>query len=238
MSISEDIAKRARSEGLRFYANDNISSLIEPGELKLLEEELTEKFTDVLKSLVIDVENDPNSRETGHRMAKMYLHEIFRGRYYSAPKVTAFPNSREESPGCPSKAGFMYTGLLVIRAEIKSTCSHHHAPVTGTAYIGILPGSKILGLSKYVRIAQHLARRGTLQEELTQDILAEIQKQSGSPDIAVYIAARHGCVENRGVSAHNSLTQTVELSGRFYSEPDLRKEFYDNIELQQRAVNT
>lgn len=232
MSVSMDIVRRLQGVGKRFFANDNISEHILDGELKLLEDELTEKFTDVLKSLIIDVENDPNSMETGRRMAKMYLHEIFRGRYYPTPKVTAFPNQRESQSLPPE-----YSGLLVIRAEIKSTCSHHHAPVTGTAYIGILPGKKILGLSKYVRLAQHLARRGTLQEELTQDILREISTSSGSQDVAVYIAARHGCVENRGVGAHNSLTQTVELGGRFYSEPDLRKEFYDNIALQQSAVS-
>ena len=234
MSVSMDIIRRLKGAGKRFFANDNISEYILEGELKLLEDELTEKFTDVLKSLIIDVENDPNSMETGRRMAKMYLHEIFRGRYYPTPKVTAFPGQRA-SQSLPYAVNTLYTGLLVIRVEIKSTCSHHHAPVTGTAYIGILPGKKILGLSKYVRLAQHLARRGTLQEELTQDILREISTLSGSQDVAVYIAARHGCVENRGVGAHNSLTQTVELGGRFYSEPDLRKEFYDNIELQQSA---
>lgn len=236
--VADVITQRLREAGQRFYANDNISQFISSEELRLLEDELAEKFTDVLKSLIIDVDNDPNSKETGRRLAKMYLHETFRGRYYPAPKVAAFPSNRvDDEPVVDlSRSRFTYTGLLVVRADIKSTCSHHHAPVSGTAYIGIIPSGKVLGLSKYIRIAQHIARRGCLQEELTQDILQAIQKASGTQNVAVYIEARHGCVENRGVSAHNSLTQTVELGGQFYDEPELRKEFYDNIKLQQGAV--
>lgn len=244
--LADIITERLRKADARFFANDNISQFIYDGELRILEDELTEKFNAVLKTLLIDVEKDPNSRETGRRLAKMYLHEIFRGRYYPEPKVTAFPSDRadEAKPLEVDLQGevltganpFRYTGLLVVRADIKSTCSHHHAPVTGTAYIGIIPSGKVLGLSKYIRIAQHIARRGCLQEELTQDILKAIVNASGTQNVAVYIEARHGCVENRGVAAHNSLTQTVELGGLFYTEPELRKEFYDNIKLQQGAT--
>lgn len=243
--LADIIAERLRKASVRFFANDNISRFIYDGELRVIEDELADKFTDVLKTMIIDVENDPNSKDTGRRLAKMYLHETFRGRYYPEPKVTAFPSDRvdEARPIETDEHGevltkskfFQYTGLLVVRADIKSTCSHHHAPVTGTAYIGIIPSGKVLGLSKYIRIAQHVARRGCLQEELTQDILKAIVSASGTQNVAVYIEARHGCVENRGVAAHNSLTQTVELGGLFYTESELRKEFYDNIKLQQGA---
>ena len=244
--LTDIITERLRDAGARFNANDNISQYIYDGELRVIEDELTDKFTGVLRSLLIDIENDPNSMETPRRLAKMYLHETFRGRYYPAPKVTAFPSDRaaearametrlDGTTPVDHNTRFQYTGLLVIRADIKSTCSHHHAPVTGTAYIGIIPRGKVLGLSKYIRIAQHVARRGCLQEELTQDILKAIVNASGTQNVAVYIEARHGCVENRGVAAHNSLTQTVELGGLFYTESELRKEFYDNIKLQQGA---
>jgi GTP cyclohydrolase I len=114
-------------------------------------------------------------------------------------------------------------------------CSHHHQPVRGTAYIGIIPGVQVIGLSKYARIAQWCARRGTLQEELTRNIAEEIMAATGSEDVGVYIQGTHGCMENRGVCAHSSLTQTCVLRGQFYSA-SIKQEFYDNIKLQQGAV--
>jgi len=236
MSVADIVTARLRNANQRFFANDNISSFLQGAELVALEDELAEKFKSVLETLIIDIENDPNSKETPRRLAKMYLHEIMRGRYYPGPKITAFPADRGQTDVEDSdedNTHFHYTGLLVIRADIKSVCSHHHAAVTGTAYIGIIPGDHVLGLSKYIRIAQHLARRGTLQEQLTQDILKAIQEESKTMDVAVYIEARHGCVENRGVNASNSLTQTTELGGAFYAEQELRAEFLSNIQLQK-----
>jgi len=125
--------------------------------------------------------------------------------------------------------------MLVVRAEITSLCSHHHQTVRGISYIGIIPSDEVIGLSKYVRIAQHCAKRGTLQEELTKDILTSIKKATSSDDVAVYIQATHGCVEHRGVEAHSSLTQTCLLSGQFH-QGDVKKEFFDNIKLQQTAT--
>jgi GTP cyclohydrolase I len=112
-------------------------------------------------------------------------------------------------------------------------CSHHHQPVTGVAYIGIIAGPKLIGLSKYTRIAQWCARRGTLQEELCMDIAREIERATGSKDVAVYIQATHGCCENRGIMAHSSLTQTTVLKGAFKEDASAKKEFFDNIKLQQ-----
>jgi GTP cyclohydrolase I len=123
--------------------------------------------------------------------------------------------------------------MLVVRSELKSMCSHHHQPVAGVAYIGIIPGEKVIGLSKYTRIAQWCARRGTLQEELANDITREIRKATDSEHVGVYIQATHGCCENRGIMAHSSLTQTTVLNGGFLDDPSVKEEFFNNIKLQQ-----
>ena len=223
MAKSDEIRARLQEAGAKFWAGDNISEFIEPGDKEALIEELSVKFEDVLKGLVIDTENDPNSMDTGRRLAKMYINELMAGRYEPMPKATAFPNDTEEA----------YKGMLVVRSELTSMCSHHHQTVKGTAYIGIIAGAKLIGLSKYTRIAQWCASRGTLQEELATDIAREIMKATGSNDVGVYVQATHGCVENRGVMAHSSLTQTTVLRGAFKNEPDVRKEFIDNVKLQQ-----
>jgi len=221
--ISEVIKKRIVDAKARYWAGDNISKFIYSEEEKqILVEEVTEKFEAVLDSLLIDRHNDPNSQGTGRRLAKMYINEIMSGRYNERPTATAFPNDSQDR----------YAGMLVVRSELKSMCSHHHQPVTGVAYIGIIPGSKVIGLSKYTRIAQWCARRGTLQEELCNDIAREIMQATDSVDVAVYIQATHGCCENRGISAHSSLTQTTVLNGEF-NNSGVKKEFFDNIKLQQ-----
>ena len=176
-----------------------------------------------MDGLLIVRQNDPNSIDTGRRLAKMYINELMRGRYYPKPPATSFPNDGDSA----------YTGMLVVRAEIKSMCSHHHQPVTGVAYVGIIPNGKVIGLSKYVRIAQWCARRGTLQEELANDIAREIAKATDSTNIGVHIHARHGCMENRGAMAHSSVTQTTVLDGQFANDLGTKKEFFDNIKLQQ-----
>ena len=223
MSISETIRNRIQSAGGRYWAGDNISEYILPEEYDPLIDELHARFDAVLDSLVIDRENDPNSKGTGRRMAKMYVNEIMSGRYNPAPDATAFPNEGDER----------YEGMLVVRSELKSMCSHHHQTVTGIAYIGIIAAKKLIGLSKYTRIAQWCARRGTLQEELCNDIAREIQKATASGNVAVYIQATHGCCENRGIMAHSSLTQTTVLRGAFYNDPATKNEFFENIKLQQ-----
>jgi GTP cyclohydrolase IA len=123
--------------------------------------------------------------------------------------------------------------MLVVRSELNSMCSHHHQPVRGVAYIGIIAADTLIGLSKYTRIAQWCSRRGTLQEELAMDIAKEIMKATGSEDVGVYIQATHGCCENRGIMASSSLTQTTVLKGAFNNDPGTKKEFMDNIKLQQ-----
>ena len=221
--VSETIRNNLKQDKKRYWAGDNIAEYLTEESKALLVDELTEKFEGVLDSLLIDRHNDPNSQGTAHRLAKMYIYEIMAGRYDQAPDATSFPNEVEEG----------YRGMLVVRSELKSMCSHHHQPVSGTAYIGIIAANKLIGLSKYTRIAQWCARRGTLQEELCNDIAKEIMAATGSKNVAVYIQAVHGCCENRGIMAHSSLTQTTVLEGAFKTDPDTKKEFFDNIKLQQ-----
>lgn len=223
MKISEKIRQRLNKKSIRFWANDNIFNYLKEGEKDLLIEELTIAFDGVLDALVIDKETDPNSKDTSKRMAKMYINEIMSGRYDPMPNPSAFPNYIEDG----------YEGMLVVRSELSSICSHHHQPVKGVAYMGIIAGQKLLGLSKYTRIAQWCAKRGTLQEELNVMIANEIQKVTGSENIGVYIQATHGCCENRGIMAHSSLSQTTVLRGIFKEDLGTKKEFMDNIKLQQ-----
>ena len=227
MNKSEELKLQLEQQGIRYWAGDNISAVLQEGDKQQLIEELTPKFESILDSLLIDRYNDPNSMDTGRRLAKMYINELMAGRYDPMPNATAFPNHVEDG----------YKGMLVVRSEIKSMCSHHHQPVNGVAYIGIIAAETLIGLSKYTRIAQWCAERGTLQEELANDIAREIQKATGTKDLGVYIQATHGCVENRGVKAHSSLTQTTVLKGAFKNEGKVQKEFMDNIKLQQSFAN-
>lgn len=222
--ISDSIRQALVDSKQPFFASDNISHLLDDSDRAALIDEVAGKFEGVLRSLVIDIDNDPNSKDTPRRLAKMYVNELMSGRYFPEPACTGFPNIDD---GEHSK----YQGMLVARAEIRSMCSHHHQPVKGVCFIGILPSDHVIGLSKYTRIAQHCARRGTLQEELCQTIMRKIITATGSTSVGVHISATHGCMENRGVNAHSSLTQTTSLSGQFFND-SIKKEFYDSIALQ------
>jgi len=221
-NLADYIRFNMKRNNKRFWAGDNISEYV-VGHKDELIANATKAFEDVLDALLIDRENDPNSKGTAKRMAKMYFNEIMAGRYEPAPDATSFPNEVEDG----------YKGMLVVRSELRSMCSHHHQPVNGVAYIGIIAADRLIGLSKYTRIAQWCARRGTLQEELCNDIAREISAATGSKNVAVYIQATHGCCENRGIMAKSSLTQTTVLTGAFKDDVDTKKEFFDNIKLQQ-----
>lgn len=227
MAISDQIIARIKKDEGKYWASDNVAKYMRDGDDQELIEELVPKFESILDSLIIDRHTDPNSQGTARRLAKMYINELMWGRYNDMPNATAFPNDIEEG----------YKGMLVVRSEIISMCSHHHQPVKGVAYIGIIAGETLIGLSKYTRIAQWCARRGTLQEELANDISREIMKATGSKNLGVYIQATHGCVEHRGVLAHSSLTQTTVLEGSFFDDPGTKKEFFDNIKLQQEYAS-
>jgi len=223
-NLSQSIQAKMKRDNKRFWAGDNISEYISETDKQQLINEATAAFELVLDALLIDRENDPNSKGTARRLAKMYYNEIMEGRYEPAPDATAFPNDSQDR----------YEGMLVVRSELRSMCSHHHQPVSGVAYIGIIAAAKLIGLSKYTRIAQWCARRGTLQEELCNDIAREISKATDSENIAVYLEAEHGCCTNRGIMAHSSLTQTTVLKGAFNTDKGTKKEFFDNILLQSR----
>ena len=223
MSKSEEVKARLVQSDMRYWAGDNISEVLQEGDKDILIDEAAIAFEGVLDALLIDRYNDPNSKGTAKRLAKMYYNEIMAGRYDTAPSATAFPNDSDER----------YEGMLVVRSELKSMCSHHHQPVAGVAYIGIIAADKLIGLSKYTRIAQWCARRGTLQEELANDIAREIQLATNAEHLGVYIQATHGCCENRGIMATSSLTQTTVLKGAFKDDAGTKKEFFDNIKLQQ-----
>ena len=222
--LSVVIRDSMRASGKRFWAGDNISDFIESErEREQLITEATEAFERVLDTLLIDRETDPNSAGTARRLAKMYFNEIMAGRYEPRPDATAFPNDSEDR----------YEGMLVVRSELRSMCSHHHQPVNGVAYIGIIAANKLIGLSKYTRIAQWCARRGTLQEELCNDIAREIMKATDSENVGVYLRMTHGCCENRGIMAHDSSTTTTVLRGAFNQDAGTKKEFFDTLSLQE-----
>jgi len=223
-NLSQVLRERMQDNGKRFWAGDNISDYLHESDKQHLINEATVAFEGVLDALLIDRENDPNSRGTARRLAKMYFNEIMSGRYEPRPDATAFPNDSADR----------YEGMLVVRSELRSMCSHHHQPVSGVAYIGIIAAQKLIGLSKYTRIAQWCARRGTLQEELAIDIAREIQRATESDNVGVYIEAEHGCCINRGIMAHSSLTQTTVLRGAFLKDASTKKEFFDNVALQSR----
>lgn len=219
--LSTVIKERLKSANKRFFAGDNISEHLKDGEVDQLVVELTDKFKGVLDTLVIDTENDPNSKDTAKRLAKMYLYELMSGRYEPMPDVTSFPNEGHER----------FEGMLVVRAELVSMCSHHHQPVKGVAIIGIIPTGYVIGLSKYARIAQWCARRGTLQEELANQIARQITTATDTENVAVYVEATHGCMENRGVMAHSSMTQTAVVHGLFHND-SVKAEFYNHVKMQ------
>ena len=227
MNVKDKLKQRLVDNKVRYWANDNIADYIEEGEKQQLIDEAVPAFENMLQHLLIDTKTDPNSQDTARRMAKMYINEIMSGRYDKMPNPSSFPNYIEGG----------YEGMLVVRSELTSLCSHHHQTVKGVAYIGIIAGPKLLGLSKYTRIAQWCARRGTLQEDLNGMIANAIQKETGSKHVGVYVQATHGCCENRGIKAHSSLTQTTVLRGDFKDVPATKKEFMDNIKMQQTFAN-
>lgn len=222
--LSDAIRDKMKSDGHRFFANDNISKYVDEDTRKELVVELTDKFQGVLKTLLIDTDNDPNSNETAKRLAKMYVYELMAGRYEPRPDMTSFPNDGSDR----------FEGMLIVRAELVSMCSHHHQPVRGVAIIGIVPTGRVIGLSKYARIAQWCARRGTLQEELANHISKEIMAVTDTENVAVYVEAEHGCMINRGVMAHSSLTQTTVVHGLFHNN-SVKSEFLSHVDRQLKS---
>ncbi len=214
--VSQRIRERLKAAQQRFHANDNISAYIEPGELEALLDEVQGKLSGVLESLVIDTESDHNTQDTARRVAKMYLQEVFRGRYVAPPEVTEFPNVEHLNE-------LMIVGPITVR----SACSHHLCPIVGKLWIGVMPNehSALIGLSKYARLAEWIMSRPQIQEEAVTQV-ADLLNDKMQPDgLAVVMEADHFCMGWRGVRDLESKMINSVMRGSFLKDPNLRREF-------------
>lgn len=214
--ISETIRHRLEKAGRRYFANDNISEFVSEGEREQLLDEVAGKMQGVLESLVIDVAHDHNTQQTARRVAKMYLKEVFRGRYEIQPQVTEFPNVQKVNE-------LMIVGPITVR----SACSHHFCPIIGKIWIGVLPSKKsnLIGLSKYTRLTSWVMSRPQIQEEAIirlADLLGEKVKPDG---LAIVMEADHFCVHWRGVKDAESRMLNSVMRGQFLKDASLRAEF-------------
>src|SRR6188768_2691657 len=220
---SQRIRQRLEASNRRFHANDNISEFIQPGELEELTKEVAAKMAGVLESLVIDMENDHNTQDTARRVAKMYVNEVFRGRYVPIPKVTEFPNASHLNE-------LMIMGPITVR----SACSHHLCPIMGRLWIGVMPNkqSNLIGLSKYSRLVEWIMTRPQIQEEAVLQ-LADILVKCVNPDgVAVVMEADHFCMHWRGVKDNASKMTNSVMRGVFLKDGTLRREFLSLINLK------
>ena len=206
---------RLKEAGVRYNSNDNISEYVKEGELEKLQQEVQDQFQTVLDSLVIDTANDHNTQETAKRVAKMYVQEIFGGRFQPTPRVTAFPNMGYKS---------MYTSGPI---SIRSTCAHHFQNIVGKCWVGIIPEDEVIGLSKFNRLVHHIAERPQIQEEMTSAIADRLSLFAKTPHVAVIVKAEHHCMTHRGVREHESDMTTAVMKGAFLNEPPVKQEFYD-----------
>ena len=215
-SASERIRYRLVNAGQRFFANDNIADFIEDGEMDELRDEVQAKMQEVLRALVIDTDNDHNTGDTARRMAKLYLNEVFGGRYEVQPQVTAFPNVSHLDQ-------LMIVGPLTVR----SACSHHLCPIEGKVWIGVLPNpaSDLIGLSKYARICDWIMRRPQIQEEAITMLADELERRVKPDGLAVVIQASHACMHWRGVKDNGAKMTNSIMRGVFLSNEALRREF-------------
>ena len=214
--MSVRIRERLHAARRRFHANDNIAEFIRPGELEHLLDEVEGKMQGVLDSLVIDTKNDHNTGETARRVAKMYLNEVFRGRYVPGPTVTEFPNAEHLNE-------LMIVGPITVR----SACSHHFCPVIGQIWIGVLPNehTNVIGLSKYARLAEWVMGRPQIQEEAVVQLADLIQQKTQPDGLAIVMEATHFCMGWRGVKDVDSKMINSVMRGSFLKDPNLRREF-------------
>ncbi len=224
--VSEIIRERIKSSGARFNANDNISDYILPGELDTLEKEVATRVRDLLKALLIDVENDHNTQETAERVSRMYLNEVFKGRYHRQPKVTSFPNDKNLDE--------IYTlGPITVR----SACSHHFVPILGDCWIGIKPGEKVIGISKFARVADWVFSRPHIQEEAVMILADEIERLCEPQGLAILVKAQHYCMKWRGVKEPSTSMINSVVRGDFRHDPSLKQEFFELVKQQSNVAN-
>lgn len=214
--VSVKIRERILAARKRFHANDNISEFIKPGELEALLDEVTDKMTGVLGSLVIDTANDHNTGETARRVAKMYLSEVFQGRYAPEPQITEFPNAER-----------LNELMIVGPVSVRSACSHHFCPILGKLWIGVLPNehTNVIGLSKYARLADWVMSRPQIQEEAVVQLADLIQQKTQPDGLALVMQASHFCMGWRGVKDLNSKMINSVMRGSFLKDANLRREF-------------
>ena len=214
--VSDRIRSRLLAARERFHANDNIARYIEPGELDALQEEVQARLEDVLRALVIDVDQDHNTQETARRVAKMYLKEIFAGRYAKPPPVTEFPNVEQLSE-------LMIVGPL----RVRSACSHHLCPIIGKLWVGVMPNqhSNLIGLSKYARLAEWIMCRPQIQEEAVAQVADLLQEKMNPDGLAIVMEAEHFCMHWRGVRDTDAKMTNSVMRGSFLKDGSLRREF-------------
>ena len=227
VEVSSRIRERLQAAGVSFLANDNISEHIEPGELRALEVEVADKVRDLLRTLVIDIDNDHNTHETAERVARMYLHEVFKGRYHHQPKVASFPNVKQLDE--------IYTvGPITVR----SACSHHLVPIMGNCWIGIKPGARVIGLSKFTRVADWVFSRPHIQEEAVMILADEIEKLCEPQGLGIIIKAQHYCMKWRGVKEPQTSMVNSVVRGDFRHDPSLKQEFFELVRQQEALLST
>ena len=225
--ISERIRSRLVAEDVSFLANDNIAEHIQPGELKELEVEVADRVRELLQSLVIDIDNDHNTQETAERVARMYLNEVFKGRFYEQPDVTSFPNTKDLDE--------IYTvGPITVR----SACSHHLVPILGNCWIGIKPGSRVIGLSKFARVADWVFSRPHIQEEAVMILADEIERLCEPKGLGIIVKAQHYCMKWRGVKEPSTSMVNSVVRGVFRHDPSLKQEFFELVRQQESTLVT
>ncbi len=218
--MSVVIRERVTASKKRYYANDNISDFIQPGDMDKLLDEVEGKMKGVLDSMVIDTEHDHNTNNTARRVAKMYLNEVFKGRYLPAPKITEFPN-----------VGHLNELMIVGPIVVRSACSHHFCPVIGKVWIGVLPNehTNVIGLSKYARLAEWVMGRPQIQEEAVVQLADLIQDKTQPDGLAIVMEATHFCMSWRGVKDMDSKMINSVMRGVFLKDMNLRREFLSLI---------
>lgn len=218
--LSVKIRERIVAARRRFNANDNIADFIEPGELERLLDEVAGKMQGVLQSLVIDTEHDHNTQDTARRVAKMYIQEVFKGRYVKAPTITEFPNAEH-----------LNELMIVGPIKVRSACSHHFCPVIGQVWIGVMPNERtnVIGLSKYARLAEWVMGRPQIQEEAVVQLADLIQEKTQPDGLAIVMEATHFCMGWRGVKDLDSKMINSVMRGVFLKDPNLRREFLSLI---------
>lgn len=225
--VSDRIRARLREQDVSFLANDNVADHILPGELDDLQVEVADRVRDLLHALVIDIENDHNTAETAERVAKMYLHEVFKGRYHHQPKVASFPNVK--------KLDEIYTvGPITVR----SACSHHLVPIMGNCWIGIKPGERVIGLSKFTRVADWVFSRPHIQEEAVMILADEIERLCEPQGLGIIIKAQHYCMKWRGVKEPQTSMVNSVVRGDFRHDPSLKQEFFELVRQQEALLST